>query len=193
MFERLELLPDLDYSTRKSHIHHLIYLIDDKHRYSWEIDSTTLDHIQKTTRSGDNHLGTITELFDLATDRKTTKNSKRSHTHITREIHHFFTSLHSELTGWFKDENLWLTEFWIDTIECRNHKCSSLTRTSIRLDDDIFAIEGNRNHGSLYLSWLSISEFSYSSDDLCTECKVRKVHRKRGLSLGYKENLREEK
>jgi hypothetical protein len=166
----LELLPDFDHCSRKSHIHHLIYLIDDKHRYSWEIDSSSFDHIHETTWSRDDDLWPLTELLDLATNRESTEDRKRPHTHISGNIHYFFTSLHSELTSRFENENLRLTETRVDTIERWYNECCCLSRSSIRLDDDIFVIQGNWDNSSLYLSRLSIAEFGNSGDDLSTKC-----------------------
>jgi hypothetical protein len=109
-------------------------------------------------------------LLDLATDRESTEHSERSHTHIARDVHHFFTSLHSEFASWFEDEDLRLAQTWVDTVEGRYDKSGSLTRSSIGLDDDILPIEGERDHLCLDLSRFSIAELGYSGDDLSTEC-----------------------
>jgi hypothetical protein len=170
LLEWLELFPDLDNRSRKPHIHHLIHLVDDEHRDRREVDSTTLDHIHETTWSRDDDLWSVTELLDLATDRESTEHSKRAHTHISRDIDDLLTSLHSELTSRFEDEDLWLAETRIDTIEGRDDERSSLTRSSIGLDDDVLVFEGDWDDSSLYLSRLSIAEFGNSGDDLSTEC-----------------------
>jgi hypothetical protein len=170
LLECLELSPDLDHRPRKSHIHHLIYFIDDEERDRWEIDRSSFDHIHETTWSCDDDLWSIAELLDLATDRESTEYSKRSHTHISRDIHHLFTSLHSEFTSRFEDEYLRLAETRVDTIESWYDECGSLSRSSIRLDDDIFVIESKWDDSGLYLSRLSIAELGDSRYDLSTEC-----------------------
>ncbi len=182
LFKSSELLPDIDYRLRKSHIHHLIDLIDNQCGNITKIDSSSFDHISESSWSRDDHLRTSPEAFDLFPDRRSTKDGERSHTHIARNIKNFITSLHREFTSWLEDKDLWCTFFSIHTIKCWNDKCSSFSRTCMGLDDDIFSCECKWNHLSLDFCWFMVAKDCKCRDNLRADIEGRKRHRKNGLN-----------
>ena len=97
---------------------------------------------------------------------------------MTREIEYFITSLASKLTSRLKDEDLGSTIFWIDSIESGNTKCSSLSTSSLRLDDDIFTSKGKRDDGRLDFCRSMVAEISKCLKDLWAKRKGRKRHKK---------------
>ena len=99
LLEWLHRFPDLCHCRSKSHIHHLIDLIEDECRDRIQIDPSTLHKIHETSWSGDDDLSACAECLLLLPDRRSTIDGERSHTHMAREIEYFITSLASELTS----------------------------------------------------------------------------------------------
>jgi hypothetical protein len=179
LFESRELSPDLLHGRSKSHIHHLIYFIENEDRDILESDSASLNEIDETTWSSNDHLWAISKCIDLTSDRRTTVDGEWTHSHITGNIEHFITSLEREFTSWLKDEHLWSSFLWIDIIERWDDKSGRFPAPGMRLNDDIFAIESKRNHLRLYLGWLMVSELGEGRDDLLSESKGIERHRKK--------------
>jgi hypothetical protein len=179
LFEILESFPDLSHCRRKSHVHHLVDFIEDEGSDSIEVDPSTFDKIDETSWSSDDHLWSCLESFFLFPDRRSTIDSDRSHTHMTREVEYFISCLWCKFTSRLEDKNLWNTISRIDSIECWDTERCGLTRSCLRLDDQIFPGESCWDNLSLDFCRLVVTKIGKRLDDLWAKGKSRKTHRKK--------------
>lgn len=117
LLEILKLFPNLLNRRSKSHIHHLIYLIDNKGFDSIESEITSFNEIYQASWSRDDYLRSCFEPLNLTIDWRTPEDSKWAHTHIPRKIEYLITSLESKFASWLKDKHLCYTLFGINIIE----------------------------------------------------------------------------
>ena len=177
--EWLQWFPDLCHRRSKSHIHHLIDLIEDECCDIIEIDPSTFHEVDETSWSGDDNLRTGAESLLLLPDRRTTEDCEWSHTHVAREIEYLISCLARELTSRFEDEDLWNSFLRVDRIEWWDTKCCCLPTSGLRLDNDIFACECERDDLRLHSSRFVVAEISEGLDDLWAEFECRKRHNKK--------------
>lgn len=171
-----ERFPDSCNSRCKTHIHHLIHFIEYKSMHHIERYPPTIEHILKSSGSGNDNLWPRLESLFLAPDRRTTKNSERSHTHMARNMEYFITGLHSELTSWLENEYLWHTTACIDRVQCWYNKSCCLTRSCLWLNYHISSIESKRNNFRLHICRLVVRELLERRKYLTSQTIIRKRH-----------------
>lgn len=179
LFQRWKGLPDRTHSIDESHIHHHIDFVDDERFHAWEIDPSTIHEIEKASWSRDHDLWSSCEFFTLFSYVWSTEYDTRAHTDSLREIPDFFLRLHREFACRLEYECLGLSELRIDTMEDRYDEWRGLATPSLRLGDDMFARECERDHGSLNVSRSRISEDFEGREYLASESEFCKKHEKK--------------
>ncbi len=101
---RTDLLQDLANLGLETHVEHAIGLVHDKVGNAAEVGLAGIDHVDKTTGSGDADLGTTLEITDLRTLGNTTVNGGRAKATGTTEAVALDLDLVGELTSGSKDE-----------------------------------------------------------------------------------------
>ena len=177
LFETSELFPDFNHRARKTHIHHLVHLIDDECFHIAEINRFTLHEIHETTWRGNDDLRTFFQIFDLTTNRETTKNREWTHAHIGRNFKNFFARLHRELASWLENQNLWFTISSFNSIECWDYESSRFSWSSRGLHDKIFSVERERNYLCLHTCSFFVAHFWKRRNNLSTQGEIWKFHK----------------
>jgi hypothetical protein len=102
---RADLTDDLSDLGLETHVKHAISLVEDQVSYSAKVGLAGLEHVDKTTRSGDAHLNTAIEITNLRTLWHSSVDASVSDARRLAKLGDLLLNLHSKLSSWGENKN----------------------------------------------------------------------------------------
>jgi len=141
-----ELAQDLAYVINEAHVEHAVCLIEYDIFDSGEVYCSAFHVVEQSARCCDRDL-CCAQFVDLGVDANASIDCDRL---TGAELLRFFVDLQREFSCWCEDESL---QAFRESLKYREQECECFSAAGFRANDQVFALEHDRDRFCLYFCW----------------------------------------